>query len=122
MSTQTTAGFDLAQLSRAIEERDAASQLAMYAQDATVTIADRITQPGSPRVLQGRDEIATWIQDTCARDMTHRVGHAVQDNAGAAFTIACRYPDATNVLCATVLELADGQIVGQTVVQAWDEK
>lgn len=122
MSNQTTTGFDLAQLSRAIEERDASTQLAMYAQDATVTIADRITQPGSPRVLHNRGEIATWIQDTCARDMTHAVQHAVQDDTGAAFINACRYPDGTNVLCATVLELADGLIVRQTVVQAWDEK
>jgi len=122
MSTQTTNDFDLAQLSRAIEERDAATQLAMYASDATVTIADRVTQPGSPRVLHSRGEIATWIQDTCARDMTHRVQHTVQDDTGAAFTNACRYPDGTNVLCATVLELADGLIVRQAVVQAWDEK
>jgi len=122
MSTQTTTRFDLTKLSRAIEERDASTQLAMYAPQATVTIADRITQPGSPRVLHDRGEIATWIQDTCARDMTHAVQHAVEDDTGAAFTNACRYPDGTNVLCATVLELADGLIARQTVVQAWDEK
>jgi hypothetical protein len=122
MSTQTTTRFDLAQLSRAIEERDASTQLAMYAPQATVTIADRITQPGSPRVLHNHGEIATWIQDTCARDMTHAVQHAVQDEDGAAFINACRYPDGTNVLCATVLELADGLIARQTVVQAWDEQ
>ncbi len=122
MSTQTTTRFDLAQLSRAIEERDASTQLAMYAPQATVTIADRVTQPGSPRVLHNQGEIATWIQDTCARDMTHSVQHAVQDEDGAAFINACRYPDGTNVLCATVLELADGLIASQTVVQAWDEQ
>ena len=44
----------------------------------------------------------------------------VADDA-VAFTEACRYPDGTNVLCATVLELADGRIVRQVVVQAWDE-
>jgi hypothetical protein len=121
MSTQTTSRFDLTHLSRAIEERDASAQLAMYAPQATVTIADRITQPGSPRVLHNRGEIEAWIQDTCARDMTHTVGRTVEDDSGAAFTNACRYPDGTNVLCATVLELADGLIVRQTVVQAWDE-
>jgi hypothetical protein len=54
--------------------------------------------------------------------MTHRILHSVHDEHGAAFTNACRYPDGTNVLCATVLELVDGLIVGQTIVQAWDEK
>lgn len=122
MSTQTTSRFDLAELSRAIEERDASTQLGMYDPEATVTIADRITQPGSPRVLHNRGEIAAWIQDTCARDITHAVRHTVEDDSGAAFTNACRYADGTNVLCATVLELADGLIVHQTVVQAWDEE
>ena len=93
----------------------------MYAPDAVVTIADRINQPGSPQLLRGRDEIAAWLRDVCGREMSHEVQHSVADAGGAAFSEACRYPDGTNVLCATVLTLADGQIAGQTVVQAWDE-
>ena len=119
--TTTTSTFDLARLARATEERDASTQLAMYAPDATVTIVDPITQPGSPRVLHGTEEIKGWIEDVTARDMTHAVGHAVSDDAGAAYTVACRYPDGTNVLCATVLELDGGAIARQTVVQVWDE-
>jgi hypothetical protein len=45
----------------------------------------------------------------------------VSDDRGAAFTVACLYPDGTNVLCATVLELENGSIARQTVVQVWDE-
>ncbi|HST55166.1 MAG TPA: nuclear transport factor 2 family protein [Solirubrobacteraceae bacterium] len=120
MSTTTT--FDIAAFKRAIEERDATTQLAMYAPDATVTLADRVTQPGSPRVLRGAGAIQSWIEDVCARDMTHHVQHTVLDADGAAFTEACRYPDGTNVLCAAVLELRDGQIVSQVGVQAWDER
>ena len=56
----------------------------MYAPDATVTIADRVNQPGSPRVLHGRGEIAEWIEDTCDREMTHAVKHSVLDEHGAA--------------------------------------
>lgn len=122
MSTQTSsATFDLARFCAAAEGRDADTQVSMYALDAVVTIADRINQPGAPQVLHGRDEIGGWLQDVCAREMTHRVQHSVSDATGAAFSEACRYPDGTNVLCATVLHLADGQIVDQTVVQAWDE-
>jgi hypothetical protein len=119
MSTTTT--FDLAQLTRGIETRDADGQVALYAPDATVTVADRNDQPGSPLVLRGRDQIRPWIEDVTSRDMTHSVGHAVQDDHGAAYTVSCRYADGTNVLCATVLELAGGLITGQTVVQVWDE-
>jgi hypothetical protein len=119
MSTTTT--FDFERFARAAEQRDAATQLSMYAPDATVTIADKVSQPGSPRVLRTRQEIQAWLEDTCARDMTHSVQHTVKDDTGAAYTLACRYPDGTNVLCATVIGLDAGLISDQTIVQAWDE-
>jgi hypothetical protein len=122
MSTQmSSTSFDLATFCTAAESRDVETQLSMYAPDAVVTIADRVNQPGAPQVLHGRGEITRWLQDICARDMTHQVQHRVADPTGAAFSEACRYPDGTNVLCATVLRLSAGQIAEQTVVQAWDE-
>jgi len=121
MSATTTTPFDLAALARAIEGRDAAGQLALYAPDAEVHLVDRITTPGRPRVLRGHAEIAGWIEDVCGRDMTHRVEREVLAPDRAAFAEACRYPDGTNVLCMTVLELEGGRIVRQLAVQAWDE-
>jgi hypothetical protein len=122
MSTETSAtAFELSRFCQAVEDRDVATQLGMYADDVVVTIADRIHQPGAPQILHGRDEVAGWIGDICSRDMSHTVHHTVADDHGAAFSEACRYPDGTNVLCATVLELDGGRIIHQTVVQAWDE-
>lgn len=118
----TTTSFDLERFARAAEQRDASTQLSMYAPDATVTIADKVSQPGSPRVLRTRDEIKAWLEDMYARDMTHSVQHTVKDDSGAAYTQACRYPDGTNVLCATVIGLDGGLIADQTVVQVWDEQ
>jgi ketosteroid isomerase-like protein len=46
MSIQASSSFDLAGFCRAVEGGDVDTQMAMYAPDATVTIADRITQPG----------------------------------------------------------------------------
>lgn len=120
MSTVTQ--FDLDRFTRAIEERDAATQLSMYGPDATVTIADKIAQPGSPRVLNTRQEIKGWLEDVYGRDMAHKVTHRVKDDSGGAFTLACRYLDGTNVLCGTVFMTDGGQISDQTVVQVWDEK
>jgi SnoaL-like domain len=117
----TTTAFDLERFTRAAEQRDAATQLSMYGSEAVVTIADRVSQPGSPRVLRTREEIKAWLEDMFGRDMTHEVRHTVKDETGAAFTQACRYPDGTNVLCATVIELDADLISGQTVVQVWDE-
>jgi hypothetical protein len=54
MSTITT--FDLARFTRAAEERDAATQLSMYRPDAVVTINNKISQPGAPRVLRTREQ------------------------------------------------------------------
>lgn len=121
MSTITSESFDLEIFTRAAEERDAALQLSMYGPNATVTITDKVSQPGSPRVLRTREDIQAWLEDMYARDMTHKVQHRVKDEAGAAYTQACRYPDGTNVLCATVIALDGGQISDQTVVQVWDE-
>jgi hypothetical protein len=121
MSTSTITPFDLDRFTRAAEERDASTQLSMYSPDATVTITDKISQPGAPRVLHTREEIKAWLEDTYGRDMTHSVNHTVKDETGAAYTQACRYADGTNVLCATVIELDGGFISGQAIVQAWDE-
>ena len=121
MSTPTTTAFDLAGLKRAIEQRDVAGQVALYAPDAEVRLVDRVTTPGNPRVLRGRDEIAGWIEDVSGREMTHRVEQEVLGDDRAAFAEACRYPDGTNVLCMTVLEIAGGLIVRQLAIQAWDE-
>jgi ketosteroid isomerase-like protein len=119
--TTTTHTFDLPGFRRAIEERDGSAQLAMYAEDAEVTLVDRSATPSAPRVLHGREQIRDWIEDICGRDMTHSVTQAVQDRDGVAFTEACRYPDGTRVLCATLIETDDEQIVRQVAVQAWDE-
>lgn len=122
MSTTTTETFDIDRFTRAAKERDASTQLSMYGPQAKVTIADKVSQPGAPRVLDTHDEIKAWLEDMYARDMSHSVNHTVKDDSGAAYTQACRYPDGTNVLCATVIELDGGLISGQTVVQVWDEK
>ncbi|HWD84132.1 MAG TPA: hypothetical protein VG321_00165 [Solirubrobacteraceae bacterium] len=72
-------------------------------------------------MLHGRDEIRLWLDDTCEREMTHAVRRAVADEHTAAFSEACRYPDGTNVLCATLIGLDSGLITEQTVVQVWDQ-
>jgi hypothetical protein len=119
MGTITT--FDLDRFTRAAEERDAATQFSMYGPDAVVTITNKISQPGEPRVLRTREEIKGWLEDMYSRDMTHKVQHRVHDDSGAAYTQACRYPDGTNVLCSTVIELDGGVISAQSVLEVWDE-
>src|SRR5450755_1431965 len=69
------------------------------------------------RILQGKSEIGPWLEDICARDMTHAGEHQVAADGRAAFTQSCRYPDGTQVLCCTVLEVRDGRISRQAAIQ-----
>jgi ketosteroid isomerase-like protein len=117
----TTQQFDLDALRRAIESRDAAAQVAMYADDAEIVTVDKEHPPSSPQHVRGIDAIRAQIEDVCARDMTHELTRTVSGPEGAAFVLKCRYPDGTRVFCATLLELRDGKIVRQEGAQAWDE-
>jgi hypothetical protein len=113
--------FDVEALRRGIEERDAQTLAALYAEDAELHVVDRHDQPSHPKVIRGRRAIGEYLADVCGRDMTHRVERLVTSRDGAAFIQACQYPTGARVLCAAVLDLADGLIVRQSGVQAWDE-
>jgi len=43
------------------------------------------------------------------------------DGDRLAFTQSCAYPDGLKVYCSAMIELKDGKIARQTMVQAWDE-
>ncbi len=83
-SISTSTRFDLERFRRAADECDAAKQLSMYGPDATVTIVDKITQPGSLCELRNRKGIKEGLEDTYGRDIAHRVGRKVKDDRGAA--------------------------------------
>src|SRR3954471_4470298 len=119
MATATT--FDTGELKRAIEERDAAAQLAMCADDAEVVVVDKANPPSNPQRISGRAAIGEFLEDVFGRDMTHTVSGLVADADKASYTINCKYPDGSRVMCMASLELRDGQIVKQTGLQAWDE-
>jgi hypothetical protein len=113
MTTQASGGLDFETLRRAIEERDA--------EDAEVHTINRNTTPSSPQVLRGKEQIAEYLRDVCAREMTHRVENEVVGENRMAFQEACEYPDGTRVLGAETIELRDGKIVRQVNVEPWDE-
>jgi len=110
----------LGQLKQAIESRDAATLIGLYAEDATIRIIDRDNPPSAPRELKGKTDIAAYFTDVCGRAMTHAVENGVETPTALAFTQACAYPDGTRVFCSAMLDIADGKIARQTVVQAWD--
>jgi len=113
-------GIEIADLKRAIEARDACTLSSFYADDAVVRIIDCDNPPSRPRELKGRGAIIAYFDDVCSRAMTHNVEFGLADGNRLAFTQACAFPDGARVFCAAMIELAEGKISRQTVVQAWD--
>lgn len=110
-----------ASIKKAIESRDGKMLSSFYADDALVRVIDRNNPPSKPREIRGRAAITTFWDDICSRAMSHRVDTTIAQGDSLAFSQACAYPDGTKVFCAALLELKDGKIARQTVVQAWDE-
>src|SRR3954451_22310817 len=112
--------FDGAALKAAIEARDAAGLLELYADDAVIELVDRENPPSSPRRVAGKAALREAFEDVYGRDMTHEVGPVVVDGGHLAYAVRCRYGDGTRVLCISAAELRDGRIAHETGVQAWD--
>ena len=121
MATSATKTFAFGDLKRALEQSDADTLVRLYADDAEMVIVDRNRPPSAPMTLSGREAIAAFWRDVCARDMTHRVGHEVVGPDRAAFVEECAYPDGCRVMSAMTLDLHDGRIGRHLTVQVWDE-
>ena len=114
-------GLDFEVLRRGIEGSDAEALIGLYADDAEMISVNKNTTPSSPQVLSGKEEIAEFLRDVCARAMTHRVEDEVVGESRIAFNEACEYPDGLKVLAATTLEVRDGRISRHVNVEVWDE-
>jgi len=113
--------IDGAAIKKALETRDGKMLASFYGADAVVRIIDRNNPPSRPREVRGHTAIANFWDDICSRAMTHKVDVTVAEGDRLAFTESCAYPDGTKVFCAALVELDDGKIARQTVVQAWDD-
>ena len=119
-SIHTPITLDGAALRRAFSDRDGAALTALYADDATIEVADAQNTPSAPLKVEGRDAIRVYFDDIFARDMTHEVDRVVLSGDSAAFSVRCAYPDGLRVLCVATAEVSDGLIVRQLSAQAWD--
>ena len=71
--------------------------------------------------LRGREAMSEYYRDVLVREMTHRIEGEVLGEGRGAFDWAYECPDVTRVLAAATVELRDGEIVRQVVVEASDE-
>src|SRR5918993_4669922 len=121
MTEQMVPSLDFEAMRRAIEGSDYEALVSFYADDAELRVVNKNTTPSSPMVLRGKGEISEMLREVCGRAMTHHVEDEVVGEGRVSYNEACEYPDGNRVLGATTLELQDGKIGRQTIVEAWDE-
>lgn len=101
--------------------RDAALIASIYAEDVELTICNRNNPPSRRLVLRGRDAVRKMLDDLCAREMTHKVGHMTLGDGTIAFSFNCQYPDGCQVVALNIATLSKGRIVSEISVDCWDE-
>ncbi|MEU7057118.1 nuclear transport factor 2 family protein [Streptomyces sp. NPDC046197] len=121
MATPASPAFNTETLRRGIEADTASTLLSLYADDAEIRIVDRNTQPSHPKILQGRNEIRSLLDDVYSRDMRHKLETCVVQGDHAAYVESCEYPDGVRVLAESMISLRNGKITDQILIQAWDE-
>jgi hypothetical protein len=112
--------FDVAALQRAFADRDAPTLAALHADDATLEFVDAEHTPSDPLRIAGREAIDAYVADLFSREMTHSVQDVALGDGTLGFTVRCRYPDGTRVLCVASARLREGRITHQVAAQAWD--
>lgn len=113
--------FPMETLRRAIESSDAEVLMSLYADDAEMTIIDKMHAPSEPMALRGKPAIMSFWRDVCGRNMKHKVEREVVGDDRVALVESCEYPDGCRVMAAMMLDLADGRISRHLTVQAWDD-
>lgn len=110
------ARFDVARFTRALEECDAGSQLALYADDAEVRVVDRDRSTPDPQILHGKPAVRTWMTQRSSEVHSFRVVSVLCEDAELTIIAECRNQDGTLGVHACTGHLLGGLVVNQTVV------
>lgn len=108
-------------LHEGLERCDVNKMMALYDDNAELSIIDHNHPPSSPRVLSGKQAISEYFKDVLSHPLSHHVEGVVMANSHMAFTDSCEYPDGSRVYTSSMATLKDGKIVKEVDVQAWDE-
>jgi hypothetical protein len=117
--TATASPFDVESL---IADSSLENIISLLADDVRWIEVDQRSQPKSPAIYRGRDEVVAMLEDVRSRGIVSQVvdGFSVGDRAAVA--VLCSYPgDAGQVRCNALLHISEGKIARWDGVQAWDE-
>lgn len=112
--------FDIEAMREAHHANDPDRLTSFYAEDAVIHVVDATHPPSKPLELKGHEQIREFMADICSRDMTHEIEDAAVGLDTVSWTTACRYSTGERVLATDFAKVRDGQIIEDTIVQAWD--
>jgi hypothetical protein len=115
-------GLDFGALRLGIERCDPDLVLGFYAEDAQLSIANAGSPQSWPFELRGKAEIAKHLRAVFGQKTSHRVEReeVVGEEDGVAFREVCEYPDGSQVVVETTLEVIGGKIIRQVDVVVKD--
>jgi hypothetical protein len=119
--TQRDTALDFETLRGGIERCDSDLLIGFYAEGAQLSIVNA----GAPQAplfeLRGKAEIAKHLRAIFGQEASHRVEReGVGEEDGVKFREVCLYPDGSQVVVETALEMSAGKIVRQVDVVARD--
>ena len=104
---------------RALEERDAQSQMALYTDNAGMCIVT-VGGPNRPtQNLLGKSAIEAWVTQFCSDNVSVEVLNLFEEEAEAMVIAECRHRDGTLVVYTCSAQLMGGRITNQHVVLLW---
>ncbi len=104
-----------------LERCDVNKIMALYDDNAELSIIDHDHPPSAPRVLSGKQAISDYFKDILSRPLSHHVDDVLLADSHMAFTDSCEYPDGSRVYTSSMATMKDGRIIKEVDVQAWDE-
>ena len=122
MAVQTSTQFDVDAFRRGYEEWDIEALLGLYADDVVLVQIDRDNPPGAPRVRHGKETLRGMFEHCAAAGVKATVETAIADGDRGAATVTCAFPGGRKVAAHTMLELENGRIVRERLIQAGDPK
>ncbi len=120
MTGRPAPDFDFAAYAAAIEAKDAARWSGFFADEAEWSEYRVGNPPRSPHVMAGIDAIRSFVERVAASPVRLGISHEVVGPSRAAYRLTVALQDGRTIVEHVIVELADGRIVSQADVEAWD--
>ena len=114
------AGFDFAIFRRALETQDLEAWLDCFADHAQWIEFRHDAPSGAPTRIVGKSEIAAFLRRVKASNVRLTIRYEIVASDGCAFSVLREMPDGRRLLEHSIVHIADGKIVRQVDLDAWD--